>query len=128
MAKIPDEVKEFLKICPLAYVATCGKDGIPHCVPKGGMTVLGDEILVFADLYLGRTKKNIEENPNIAVTIANPAAYRGYEIIGIPQTIEGGGEYERIKSLVEQRRGGYREAKCAIKIQVKKVRSVEFWQ
>ncbi len=126
MARIPAEVKEFLEQGRLAYVATSSRDGVPHCVPKGSMAQLDDEHLIFADLSAGRTRKNLEENPHVAIAIVNPAAYEGYEFIGSATIIERGEEYDELASGLEHGQMEYRNAKHAVKVRVEEIRDVGY--
>ena len=121
MAKIPLDVKTFLDEGRLAYVATCSRDGRPHVVPKGSVAVLDDEHLVFADLYTGATRKNLEANPRIAVAIVNPAGYIGYEICGQAQIVERGPAFDEIAARVTHGQMTYHRAKHAVKIRVEEV-------
>ena len=77
MAKIPGKLKEYLRN-HLAFVATVDSKGRPNVVPKGNLAVLDEGTIVFADLYNHQTKKNLLVNPNIAITVVNPAGYTGY--------------------------------------------------
>ena len=121
MARIPEEVKTFLEEGRLAYVATCSRDGRPHVVPKGSVAVLDDEHLVFADLYAGTTRKNLVENPRIAVAIVNPAGYIGYEIRGRAEIVERGPSFDEIAARVTHGQMIYHRAKHAVKIRVEEV-------
>jgi hypothetical protein len=121
MARIPDEVKTFLDEGRLAYVATCGRDGRPHLVPKGSVAVLDDEHLVFADLYTGQTRKNLEENPHISVAVVNPAGYVGYEVRGLAEIVERGPAFDAIAARVTHGQMTYHRAKHGVKIRVEEV-------
>ncbi len=121
MAKIPEEAKNFIEEGRLAYVATCSRDGRPHVVPKGSLAVLDDEHLVFADLYTGLTRRNLEENPRIAVVIVNPAAYTGYEIRGRAEMIERGPLFDQLAAKVTHGQMMYHRAKHAVKIRIDEV-------
>ena len=121
MARIPEEVVTFLDEGRLAYVATTGPDGAPHCVPKGSMGVLDEEHLVFADLYAGATKSNLESSPHIAITIVNPPAYRGYQFKGTATVIPRGPEFDAIAAKVQRGQLSFNRAKHAVKVRVTEV-------
>ena len=118
MAHIPEEAVKFLEEGRLAYVATCSPDGVPHCVPKGSMGQLDEDPLVLADLYEGTTKANLTANPNIAVAIVNPPAYRGYLFKGVATLIEPGPEFDAIAAKVQRGQLNFNRAKHAVKIKV----------
>ena len=121
MARIPDDARDFLDEGRLAYVATASPDGVPHCVPKGSMDILGDEHLVFADVYAGTTKHNIEANPRIAVTIVNPAAYRGYQFKGIATIVPPGDEFDRIAAQAQRGQLHFKRASHLVTVEVTEV-------
>lgn len=121
MAKLSEELKYFLKNY-LSFVATVDEKGIPNVVPKGNMAILDDDTIVFADLYAHQTKKNLTRNPNIAITLVNPAGYRGYQLKGKAKIIERGKAYDALNKQVNQ--GGqlnHPDAKYAVKIKINKI-------
>lgn len=121
MVKFSDEIKDFLKN-HLAYVATVNEKGIPNVVPKGDIAILDDNQIVFADLYSHQTKKNLIKNPNIAVTVVNPAGYKGYQLKGKAKIIERGKAYNALSEQISE--GGqlrHPNAKYAVKIKVNKI-------
>ncbi len=121
MSKIPEEIKDFLKN-HLAYVATANEKGVPNVVPKGDIAILDDNTVVFADLYSHQTRENLTKNANIAITIVNPAGYKGYQLKGKAKIVEHGKEYD---SLAKQACGNGQldnpDAKYAIKIKINKI-------
>ena len=119
--KIPDEVKSFIEEGRLAYVATTDKLGIPNVVPKGTIAVLDDEHLIFADLFAGKTRRNLEENPVISIAIVNQAAYRGYQLKGRAQLISRGPFFDDVKKRIEGGQLKYPQAKYAVKIKVERI-------
>lgn len=121
MSSISGEIKDFLKNY-LAYVATVDEKGMPNVVPKGDMAILDDNTVVFADLYSHQTKKNLTQNPNIAITVVNPASYRGYQLKGKAKIIEQGKEYNLLsKQLCGEGQLNHPDAKYAVKVNVNKI-------
>jgi hypothetical protein len=95
MAKIPEEVQEFLKD-KLAWVATASLDGVPNTTPKGTVRLLDDEHLVFADLFSLKTRENLLKNPKVAVTIVDEKLRKGYQIKGTAELADSGELYAQI--------------------------------
>ncbi len=127
MAKISEGVKDFIAH-HLAYVATVDAKGMPNVVPKGEIAISDDgKYIVFADLYSHQTRKNLKQNPRIAVTVVNPASYEGYQVKGKAKVIERGKGYE---SLSHQLSGAgqlnHPNAKYAVKITVSKVINIGY--
>jgi len=126
MSKIPEQVKEFFTT-HLAYVATSDKKGVPNVVPKGDMAILDDDQIVFADLYSHQTKKNLLENPKIAITAINPAGYKGYQIKGTAKIVERGREFDRLfEKAVGYGQLSHPDAKYAVKIKVSQIIDVSY--
>lgn len=121
MPKISSEIKDFLKSY-LAFVATANEKGIPNVVPKGDIAILNDDTILFADLYSHQTRKNLIRNPNIAITVVNPAAYKGYQLKGKAKIIERGKAYDILcRQVSGAGQLGHPEAKYAVKIKVTKI-------
>lgn len=89
MMSIPKEVQEFLK-GKMAWVATAASDGMPNATPKGSVQVIDDEHVVFADLFSRKTRENLRANPKVAITVADEATYKGYQIKGSAKLLESG--------------------------------------
>jgi predicted pyridoxine 5'-phosphate oxidase superfamily flavin-nucleotide-binding protein len=89
MVSIPKHVQDFLP-GKMAWVATASKAGEPNATPKGTVRVLDGEHIVFADLYSLKTRRNLEENPRVAVTVIDPATRAGFQIKGTVELITSG--------------------------------------
>lgn len=118
---IPERVREFMEQDRLAYISTVSPDGVPNVAPKGSLVLLDDEHLVFADLYAGKTRSNLEKNPTIAVAIVNPAAYQGYQFKGTAELVDRGPAYDEVVARVEGGKMDLPRAKYAVKIRVDKI-------
>jgi predicted pyridoxine 5'-phosphate oxidase superfamily flavin-nucleotide-binding protein len=92
--KIPAEVQEFLK-GKQGWVATAAKDGTPNVSIKGSLRMLDDEHLVFADIFSLKTRKNLAENPKVAVMVYEDGSRRGYAIKGSTEQIASGPLYDQ---------------------------------
>jgi hypothetical protein len=126
MAKIPDEIKDFLTN-NLAYVATVDAKGRPNVVPKGNIAILDDSHVVFADLYAHQTKKNLSENPNIAIVVVSPAGYAGYQIKGKGKIVERGKQYNILREQVSgSGQLNHPNAEYAVKVEVDKIIDVGY--
>lgn len=79
--RMSEEVIEFVRSHRPAILATVSPEGMPNVAPKGSLTVLDRERLVYADLVEGRTSKNIEARPSVAVLVMDQE-WRGYQIKG----------------------------------------------
>jgi len=89
MVSIPKHVQDFLP-GKLAWVATASPDGTPNVTPKGSVKLLDEQHVVFADLFSLKTRKNLEENKKVAVTVADTATGKGYQIKGTAEILDSG--------------------------------------
>ena len=93
---ITEEIKEFLDLQKLGYVATVSSDGKPNVSPKG--TILGwtQNTLVFADIRSPDTVKNLESNPHVEINVIDPLLRRGYLFQGQAKIVEDNSLFEEI--------------------------------
>ena len=101
MARIPKEVQEFLS-GKMAWVATATSDGMPNTTPKGSVQVIDDEHVVFADLFSRKTRENLQANPQVAITVADEATFKGYQIKGSAEMLESGPLFEQMAEGLKQ--------------------------
>lgn len=127
MPKLKEDVIDFLKT-HLAYVATADAQGVPNVVPKGEIAITDDgNYIVFADLYSHQTKKNLKRNPNVAITVVNPASYEGYQLKGKAMVIERSKGYDLLSQEVSgQGQLNHPNAKYAVKIKIHKIINVGY--
>src|SRR5262249_1924789 len=82
MATLSDEMKRMVEQQRLGFVATVCPDGTPSVSPKGTLSVLDDDHLVFADIRSPGTVANLRANPGIEVNVVDPFARKGYRFKG----------------------------------------------
>ncbi|MCK9275881.1 MAG: pyridoxamine 5'-phosphate oxidase family protein [Syntrophales bacterium] len=68
MARVTEEIKDSLKSTRIAFLSTAAKDGTPNVVPIGAFKFLDDETILISDQYFGKTLKNMQENPKLALS------------------------------------------------------------
>lgn len=97
-------------------------------VPKGEIAITDDAAyIVFADLYSHQTKKNLKQNPNIAITVVNPASYEGYQLKGKARVISPGKEYDLLsKEVLGAGQLNHPNAKYAVKIKINKIINIGY--
>ena len=89
------KVIELIGAVGLANVATATMDGVPNVVPKGSIKVVDEETLLYADLFPGTTRDNLEENPRIALSFVDAGSMKGYQIKGRVKVMTAGEVFER---------------------------------
>lgn len=80
MAVLTDEVKKVLQDTDMWVLATADKNGIPNAVPVNFVEILSDSKIMLVDILMNKTRANLEDNPNVAVTVWHE--HDGYQIKG----------------------------------------------
>ena len=85
---VTDEIKRFAERIGHAYVATSDSNGHPHLAAGRGISVFEPDVLVFEAWFCLTTLRNLQENPRVALAIADPATGNGYQFAGTVQKME----------------------------------------
>jgi predicted pyridoxine 5'-phosphate oxidase superfamily flavin-nucleotide-binding protein len=93
---ITSEIKNFLNLQKLGYVATVSSDGKPNISPKGTLIGWTSDTLAFADIRSPDTMNNLRENPNLEINVIDPLLRKGYLFQGRAKIIEDGILYDEI--------------------------------
>ena len=93
---ITEEIKNFLNLQKLAYVATVTSDGKPNVSPKGTVISWNDETLAFADIRSPDTMKNLKDNPFVEINVIDPLLRKGYLFQGKARILHEGILYDEI--------------------------------
>ena len=94
MAKLTEEAKKIIAERGPALIATASKEGKPNVSVKGSFRVLDDEHIVFADIASPRTMANLQENPQLAAIVFDPAARKGCRIWGRAEIVDSGALFD----------------------------------
>jgi predicted pyridoxine 5'-phosphate oxidase superfamily flavin-nucleotide-binding protein len=82
MVNIPKEVMDVLAASDSAkMIATTDVKGIPNVVPVWSITAVDSETIAFAELFIKRTKENLENNKNAAIAVFK-GPMTGYQLKG----------------------------------------------
>jgi predicted pyridoxine 5'-phosphate oxidase superfamily flavin-nucleotide-binding protein len=95
MGKLSEEMKNLVERQRLGFVATVCPDGTPNVSPKGTVSVLDDEHLIFADMRSPGTVANLRTNPNVEVNVVDHFVRKGYRFKGTAQVLGAGSEFDR---------------------------------
>jgi len=99
---ITEEIKDFLKVQKLGYVATVTPDGKPNISPKGTIIGWTDKILAFADIRSPDTMTNLKENPDVEINVIDPLLRKGYLFEGKSRILQEGTVYQEILNHYRQ--------------------------
>jgi predicted pyridoxine 5'-phosphate oxidase superfamily flavin-nucleotide-binding protein len=95
---LTQEIKDFLNLQKLGYVATVTTDGKPNISPKGTIIGWDSKTLVFADIRSPDTMKNLKDNPNVEINVIDPLLRKGFLFEGKARIIKDGTLYDEILS------------------------------
>jgi predicted pyridoxine 5'-phosphate oxidase superfamily flavin-nucleotide-binding protein len=95
VATLTAEMKNLVARQRLGFVATVCPDGTPNVSPKGTMSVLDDEHLIFADLRSPGTIANLRANPSVEVNVVDHFIRKGYRFKGTARVLDSGPEFDR---------------------------------
>lgn len=118
MAKLTDEMKEFIKDVKLCVAATADKNGIPNASFKGSLQVLDDEHLVFADIFSAKTRQNLQENNKICILVGDHKKMAGYQFKGEAELLDQGDLYNAVCTAVDNLNLNLPKPTYAVKIKV----------
>jgi uncharacterized protein len=93
---ITQEIKDFLDLQKLGYVATVSSDGTPNISPKGTIIGWTSETLAFADIRSPDTMNNLKNNSNVEINVIDPLLRKGYLFKGKAQIIQDKSLYDEI--------------------------------
>ena len=82
----------------LCFAATTCEDGTANLSPKGTVTVLDDDHLMFADLASPQTVRNLRTNASIEINVVDPVIRKGFRFKGRGMVFDPG---ERFDQLLE---------------------------
>ncbi|NOQ47943.1 MAG: flavin-nucleotide-binding protein, partial [Methanococcoides sp.] len=78
--KMSEEIQEMINE-NVVHLATTSNDGRPNVVPIGAIRTISDSELLIVDVLFDKTKKNLLENPHVAIAVEvlgkeSPSAYQ----------------------------------------------------
>ena len=88
MSVITSEIKNFLDVQKLGYVATVSSDGKPNISPKGTIIAWSSTLLAFADIRSPDTMLNLQNNPFVEINVIDPLCRKGYLFSGTAKIIK----------------------------------------
>lgn len=79
----------------LVFLATASNEGIPNVVPIGFARPVDNGSILIADNYMNKTRKNIEENPNVAI-VTKDAQKNPFQFKGTAEIFESGKIFDEV--------------------------------
>ena len=96
MPLLTSEIKKFLDIQKLGYVATVSSDGKPNISPKGTIIAWSSTVLAFANIRSPDTMMNLQNNPFVEINVIDPLSRKGYLFSGTAKIIKDTSLYDDI--------------------------------
>jgi predicted pyridoxine 5'-phosphate oxidase superfamily flavin-nucleotide-binding protein len=82
MALITEEMQRIIEKMKPPVVATSDIHGKPNVVPIGFTKVISDSEILLMDNYMNKTRKNIESNPQVSISVWSMEDQIGYQFKG----------------------------------------------
>lgn len=104
--KISTEIKEMIiekARAPRIHFATSTKDGKPNVVPIGYVEVISDEEVLIVDTLMDKTRKNLEENPQVAIAVEVMEEFKAYQLKGKARVFTEGNVFEKALEVQKRR-------------------------
>ena len=118
--KISAELQEFIK-GKQGWVATASREGTPNVSIKGTLRVMDDEHHVFADIFSLKTRKNLQENPKVAIMVFDAEARRGYAFKGKTEQVESGPLFDQTVESIRKSMPQLPTPKYVVKVTVESI-------
>ncbi|MCI4317501.1 MAG: pyridoxamine 5'-phosphate oxidase family protein [Thermoplasmata archaeon] len=118
MSVLTDDMKRLVREQRLGYVATVSPDGSPNVSPKGSLTVLDDENLVFADIESPHTVRNLSNDPRTEVNVVDPLTRKGFRFRGKATVLHAGVTYWNVLGMYREEGADVKRVRAVVLIAV----------
>ena len=118
--KIPAELQEFLK-GKQGWVATASKDGTPNVSIKGSLKLVDEEHLLFSDIFSLKTRKNLLENPRVAIMVYEEGSHRGYMFQGTAELLSNGSLFDQTVESLKKATPQIPTPKYVVKVSIESI-------
>lgn len=82
MAKLTQDMKDIWVKAQDYILATVDRDGKPNSAPVGLVKIVSQDQIMLVDNLMVKTRENIEQNPNVAITYWSDKDQYGYQLKG----------------------------------------------
>ena len=100
MAKMNQRIKEIFEKQETIVLATATKDGLPNVVPVNAKKIIDDETILISDQFFNKTLKNLQVNPQLAITVWDKL--EGYQIKGTATIETSGKRFEETAKWIDE--------------------------
>ena len=117
---IPQAIRQFIQGKP-GWIATASADGMPNIAIKGSLRLLDNEHLLFADLFSLKTRKNLSENPKVAVMVYDDRSRECYLLKGMAEVIIEGPLFDQVAEEILQRSSRLSKPYSVVRIAIESI-------
>ena len=100
--KMNEEIKQMLDE-NIVYLATASKEGKPNVVPIGLVHAISDNEVLIGDVWFKKTRKNLEENTQVAISFTDVKRWESYQLKGKAKIYKSGEIYEKIFDIMKKK-------------------------
>ena len=100
--KMNNEIKQMLDE-NIVYLATASKEGKPNVVPIGLVHAISDNEVLIGDVWFKKTRKNLEENTQVAISFTDVKRWGSYQLKGKAKIFKSGEIYEKIFDIMKKK-------------------------
>ena len=100
--KMNKEIKQMLDE-NIVYFATASKEGKPNVVPIGLVHAISDNEVLIGDVWFKKTRKNLEENAQVAISFTDVKRWESYQLKGKAKIYKSGEIYEKIFDIMKKK-------------------------
>lgn len=104
MVKLPSDVKDVLLKQKLLPIATANAKGVPNVVFVGMWKFLDDENIMIVDNFFNKTRKNLEENPRVAIVAYDAETKKSYQVKGSITIETEGSHYDEAAQMAASKK------------------------
>ena len=102
MTQMTSDIKDLLQ-ANISYFSTASKDNKPNVVPVGLVEAINDSEVVIVDILFNKTRKNLIENPHVALAITDIGRLQAYQLKGKAEFVASGPLFEKSFRIMEER-------------------------
>ena len=100
--KMSEEIKQMLDE-NIVYLATSTTEGKPNVVPIGLAHAISDEEVLIVDVLFKKTRKNLEQNPQVAISFTDVTRLESYQLKGNAKIFKNGEIYEKAFDIMKKK-------------------------
>jgi predicted pyridoxine 5'-phosphate oxidase superfamily flavin-nucleotide-binding protein len=120
MAKITKDMKDIAAKTPTFIMATATREGKPNGVPIGLVKIISDDEIMLVDTFMNKTRRNIDENPIVAVSFWSTKDRYGYQFKGKARAETSGKLFDEATEWLKTRAPG-RKHKAVLVVKVNEI-------